>query len=59
MVKDLSDPVAKAMHELIDHCADTDKRIEQILAELKRMGGNPAEGESRPLDSKSLNKMVD
>ena len=39
VVKDLNDPMAKAMHELIEHSADTDKRIEQILAELKRLGG--------------------
>jgi serine O-acetyltransferase len=57
--KDLNDPMAKAVHELIGHCADTEKRIEQILAELKRLGGRIEEREAHPLDANSLNKMVD
>jgi len=59
VVRDLSDPVAKALHELIGHSADTDKRIEQILAELKRLGGHIDEQPAHPLDANSLNKMVD
>ena len=57
--KDLNDPMAKAVHELIGHCADTEKRIEQILAELKRLGGQVDEREAHQLDANSLNKMVD
>ena len=57
--KDLNDPMAKAVHELIGHCADTEKRIEEILAELKRLGGRIDEREAHPLDANSLNKMVD
>ena len=58
--KDLNDPMAKAMHELIGHCADTDKRIEQILAELKRLGVHRSTSARRDqLDANSLNKMVD
>ena len=57
--KDLNDPMVKAMHELIGHCADTDRRIEQILAELKRLGGKIEECEGPKLDANSLNKMVD
>jgi serine O-acetyltransferase len=59
VVKDLSDPMAKALHELIGHSADIDKRIEQILVELKRLGGRVDEGQAHPLDANSLNKMVD
>jgi serine O-acetyltransferase len=59
VVKDLSDPMAKALHELIGHSADIDKRIEQILAELKRLGGRLDEHQSHPIDANSLNKMVD
>jgi hypothetical protein len=47
------------VHELIGHCADTEKRIEQILAELKRLGGQIDEREAHRLDANSLNKMVD
>ena len=60
VVKDLSDPMAKALHELIGHSADIDKRIEQILAELKRLGCRiDDERQAHPLDANSLNKMVD
>ena len=31
--------MAQAIHELIDHSAENDRRIEQMLAELKRLGG--------------------
>jgi serine O-acetyltransferase len=57
--RDLNDPMAKAVHELIGHCADTDRRIEQILAELQRLGGKIESAETSRLDVNSLNKMVD
>ena len=57
--KDLNDPMAKAVHELIGHCADTDKRIDQILAELKRLGGKTDDTGSSKLDANLLNRMVD
>lgn len=59
VVKDLNDPVAVAMRELIGHCADTDQRIEHILAELKRLGCKDDEAEPHKLDTNSLNKLVD
>ena len=59
VVKDLNDPLAKVVHELIGHSADTDQRIEDILAELRRLGGRINEREAHPLDANSLNKMVD
>jgi len=57
--KDLNDPMAKVVHELIGHCADTDKRIEFILAELKRLGCKTDDSEAHKLDTNLLNKMVD
>jgi serine O-acetyltransferase len=57
--RDANDPMGKALHELIGHSADMDKRIEQILAELKRLGGRLDEQQGQPLDANSLNKMVD
>ena len=36
--RDANDPVSQALQELISHSAETDRRIDQILAELKRMG---------------------
>jgi serine O-acetyltransferase len=59
VVKDSSDPIAKALHELIGHSVDTDQRIEHILAELKRLGLRIDEKQPHPLDANSLDKMVD
>src|SRR5918996_2339816 len=36
--RDANDPVAQAIHEVIRHSAETDRRMEHILAELKRLG---------------------
>jgi len=57
--RDANDPVSRAMHALIDHSADTDKRIDQILAELKRLGLQIEGAESEKLDAGSLNRIVD
>ncbi len=59
VVKDLNDPMAKVVHELIGHSADIDKRIDQILLELKRMGVRTEACEGQEIDANSLNKMVD
>jgi serine O-acetyltransferase len=59
VVKDSSDPIAKALHELIGHSVDIDRRIEHILGELKRLGLRIDEQQAQPLDANSLNKMVD
>ena len=59
VVKDLNDPMAKAVHELIGHSADIDRRLEHLLAELKRLGGKIEDCQGEKLDANSLNKMVD
>ena len=57
---DMNDPMVKAIHGLIDHSSNTDKRLEWVVAELLRLGGRP-EGEKPDdhFDPDSLNKMVD
>src|SRR3972149_5430459 len=59
VVKDLNDPMATALPELTGHSVDIDRRIEHILAELKRLGVRIDEQQAQPLDANSLNKMVD
>ena len=59
IARDANDPVAKAMHALIDHSAETDKRIDQILAELQRLGLKIEGAETEKLDAGSLNRIVD
>jgi serine O-acetyltransferase len=59
VVRDLSDPVAKAIHELIEHCVETDKRIERLAEELQRLGGRIDEQQVKGLDANQLAKIVD
>jgi serine O-acetyltransferase len=49
VVIDLNVPLGKAIHELMDQCADNEKQLEQVLAELKRLGGKI--GSASPLDN--------
>lgn len=54
----LDDPLAKAIHQLIDHVADQDCKVEALMAELKRRGmqvPDPCE----PIDADRLNRMVE
>lgn len=57
--RDANDPVARAMHALINHSAETDQRIDQILAELKRLGLQIEGAGQSKLDAGSLNRIVD
>ncbi|MBI4195360.1 MAG: serine O-acetyltransferase [Betaproteobacteria bacterium] len=59
VVRDLNDPLAKAIHEIIGHCADTDRRIEEILSALKRLGLEVEAKQGDQLDANYLNKIVD
>lgn len=65
---DMNDPMVKAVHGLINHSANTDQRLDEILAELRRLGGqgdgktSPAPGSETPrddFDPEYLNRIVD
>jgi serine O-acetyltransferase len=56
--RDVNDPVSQALHELIDHTSDTDRRLEHILEELRRLGGSVDEKAAR-FDANYLNRIVD
>jgi serine O-acetyltransferase len=57
---DMNDPVARALHELIDHSVSTDQRIDKILELLKQLGVDCGDaGKRDKFDPQSLNKMVD
>jgi serine O-acetyltransferase len=57
---DMNDPVSRSIHELIDHCVATDKRIELILAHLHKLGVDCADSAVRDrFDPGYLNKIVD
>jgi serine O-acetyltransferase len=59
VARDVNDPVAQALHELIDHSVENDQRIEQILAELRRLGGKTEEQKASHFDPNYLNRIVD
>ena len=59
VARDANDPVAQAIHELIDHSAEADQRIEHILAELKRLGVKIQEEPASNFDANYLNRIVD
>jgi serine O-acetyltransferase len=59
VVRDANDPLAQALHELIDHSSDTDRRIEHILAELKRLGVKLGDEPASHFDAGHLNRIVD
>lgn len=52
------DPLSVALHRLIDHVAAQDRRIDEMQAELKRMGVQ-LEKDCEPLDAGRLNRMVE
>ncbi len=58
---DMSDPVAKAIHGLLDHTVVTDHRIEAIIEQLKRMGVSLEEEKATAdkFDPNYLNRIVD
>jgi serine O-acetyltransferase len=57
--RDANDPLAQALHELIDHSAEADLRIEHIMAELQRLGVKLGEEPSSHFDPNYLNRIVD
>ena len=52
------DPLAEALHRLIDHVAAQDRQIERLEAALAQLGAR-VEDEREPLDANRLNRMVD
>jgi serine O-acetyltransferase len=54
------DPLSVALHQLIDHVAEQDHRIEQLVAALERLGAPRPEGGDRvPLDRGRLTRLVE
>jgi serine O-acetyltransferase len=55
------DPLSIALHQLIDHVAEQDRRIDQLVAALERAGAAPPPGacDAQPLDAGRLSRLVD
>lgn len=61
VTRDMDDPVSKALHGLLDHAVDTDRRIHVLLERLEA-AGIAVEGASKAedaFDPQSLGRMVD
>ncbi len=58
---DMNDPVAKAVHGLLDHTVTVDHRIEKILEELEKLGARieDVKATADRFDPNYLNKIVD
>ena len=59
IARDANDPVAQALHELIEHSTESDRRIDHIVAELQRLGGRIEEQRASKFDPNDLNRIVD
>ena len=55
------DPLSIALHQLIDHVAEQDRRIDQLVELLERAGVQPPAPvcDAEPLDAKRLNRLVE
>jgi serine O-acetyltransferase len=55
------DPLSKAIHGLLDHAVDTDKRIERLIKLLERSGVNLSDelATADKFDPQYLSKIVD
>jgi len=58
---DMNDPMVQAIHRLIDHAAETDARLQDLIGHLKQGGIDlgDAEATAAGFDPKKLNQMID
>ena len=61
IAQDMNDPMAQAIHRLIDHAAATDARLEQLIATLQADGVEcgDAKAVAEAFDPQGLNRMID
>lgn len=61
VTRDMDDPVSKALHGLLDHAVDTDRRLQAIVARLEASGVRleDAAASADDFDASRLSRMVD
>lgn len=61
ITKQMDDPLTKALHGLLDHAVETDRRIQMLVERLERAGFSLDEAieKSDEFDAERLSKMVD
>ena len=57
----MNDPMVQAIHRLIDHAAETDARLQSLIAHLQEGGVDlgDAKAVAAGFDPQRLNQMVD
>jgi len=58
---DMNDPLVQAIHRLVDHAAETDARLADLIAQLQNEGADvgDAKATAERFDPKGLNRMFD
>lgn len=58
---DMNDPMAKAIHALLDHAAQQDRQLQAVMAQLAKLGAECETDEqvAKAFDVNYLNKIVD
>jgi serine O-acetyltransferase len=58
---DMNDPVVQAIHKLLDHAAETDDRMNKLVAQLQRDGVEcgDAQAVAEAFDPQQINKMLE
>jgi len=61
VTRQMDDPIAKAMHGLLDHAVETDRRIQMLVDQLEKAGVrlDSTIEQSDEFDAQRLSKMVD
>jgi len=61
VAEDMNDPMAKAIHALLDHAAEQDKRLQEITRQLSALGSETSSDSevANAFDVNYLNKIVD
>jgi len=61
IVADMNDPMAQAVHRLIDHAVETDARMQELIARLEDRGVECGEAKAvaEGFDPKRLSQMID
>jgi serine O-acetyltransferase len=58
---DMNDPMVQAIHQLLDHAAASDERLNRLMAQLQRDGFNigDAKATAEAFDPQQINKMLE
>lgn len=58
---DVNDPMTKAIHALLDHAAQQDRQLQEVMQQLSRLGAEPETDAEvgKAFDVDHLNKIVD